>query len=392
MPRLNPFALLARVNWWAAVAVLCSEKILVPTFVLLIHAGVVVDVSYHRPDIYLADTAWYRFVRLTVVATLACYLRTAIADPGLLWQPDTSAGSERHPSLWLMLCCCWCTPVAVAALASGLDSEPQATGRNGCKTMSDMASTPIGVELAKLEQGSEIKVELSVDIEKGNLLAAVPGDIEGIQKRRGTCNAEEFGPLDRSARVPPQRLCRRCNVYQPLRSKHCYDCKRCVRTHDHHCPWVGNCVGERNRVTFLWFLILQATELLIFFTEGVQGISLLEPSVVLLVGLLVIAMFFIMVCCLLMFHFFLMITSLTTWEHTSWGRITYLKGYQQDRGSPFGRSIFWNVSSYCCGPRWCPLPCRRLAAVRYDDDGGIAWELTEPRKPCCVVAMCLECC
>ena len=39
------------------------------------------------------------------------------------------------------------------------------------------------------------------------------------------------------------RFCKRCRLQQPLRTKHCYDCGRCVRTHDHHCPWVGSCVG-----------------------------------------------------------------------------------------------------------------------------------------------------
>lgn len=53
--------------------------------------------------------------------------------------------------------------------------------------------------------------------------------------------------------------------------------------------------GENNRVLFFWYLILQSVELAVFFKEGTLGISLLRPSVVLMIGLLFIAMFFLMV-------------------------------------------------------------------------------------------------
>merc|ERR1712190_505397 len=105
------------------------------------------------------------------------------------------------------------------------------------------------------------------------------------------------------------------------------DCGVCVRTHDHHCPWIGTGVGENNRILFLCYLVLQITELVLFFFEGVKGISILEPSVLLVVGLLLIAMLFFMVVCLLSFHSYLLLANLTTWEHVSWNRISYLKGY-----------------------------------------------------------------
>ncbi|RKF79652.1 Palmitoyltransferase AKR1 [Golovinomyces cichoracearum] len=50
-------------------------------------------------------------------------------------------------------------------------------------------------------------------------------------------------------------FCIPCMIRQPLRSKHCRQCGRCVAKHDHHCPWVYNCIGINNHRHFLLYLI-----------------------------------------------------------------------------------------------------------------------------------------
>lgn len=46
-------------------------------------------------------------------------------------------------------------------------------------------------------------------------------------------------------------LCHICRTIQPVRSKHCRFCKRCTECFDHHCLYLSNCIGKRNRLSFL---------------------------------------------------------------------------------------------------------------------------------------------
>lgn len=52
------------------------------------------------------------------------------------------------------------------------------------------------------------------------------------------------------------RFCGECFIYRPPRTTHCYICNVCIEKIDHHCPWLGMCIGKRNYRFYLLFLVL----------------------------------------------------------------------------------------------------------------------------------------
>jgi len=53
------------------------------------------------------------------------------------------------------------------------------------------------------------------------------------------------------------KWCESCNIFRPSKASHCNECNICVVGFDHHCRWMGCCVGQRNYAQFWWLVIFQ---------------------------------------------------------------------------------------------------------------------------------------
>lgn len=159
------------------------------------------------------------------------------------------------------------------------------------------------------------------------------------------------------------KYCNVCQIEQPVRTKHCKSCNLCVATFDHHCPWIGNCVGERNKMRYFIYLSIQFIQMIVaislgmkYLIENVEEHRREFNKLTVLEIYIAIACFFtfvlsLFVFALLVFHTYLIGKALTSWEHISWFRISYLKVWPRKLGSPFTQGSFMaNYRQFFCFP------------------------------------------
>ena len=65
-----------------------------------------------------------------------------------------------------------------------------------------------------------------------------------------------YGAEFTSAKVAPLKFCETCLIMRPQKAAHCNLCNNCVLYFDHHCFWLGTCIGKNNYGYFLVFLTL----------------------------------------------------------------------------------------------------------------------------------------
>lgn len=75
----------------------------------------------------------------------------------------------------------------------------------------------------------------------------------------GICLDQEIPGHETPERASQYRFCERCKVWQPPDGIHCPQCNVCVAGYDHHCVWMGTCIGKRNYRQFVKFNMTVST-------------------------------------------------------------------------------------------------------------------------------------
>ncbi|XP_051119254.1 probable protein S-acyltransferase 7 [Andrographis paniculata] len=148
------------------------------------------------------------------------------------------------------------------------------------------------------------------------------------------------------------KYCNTCMLYRPPRCSHCSICDNCVERFDHHCPWVGQCIGMRN-YRFFFMFVFSAT-LLCLYVHGFCWVYIKRimdgekttiwkamvrtPASIALIIYTFLALWF--VGGLSIFHLYLISTNQTTYENFR---------YQYSRSeNPYNKGVIGNFVEVFC--------------------------------------------
>ena len=101
-----------------------------------------------------------------------------------------------------------------------------------------------------------------------------PGILPRQKETNLTRNKKDFN-LIKGGSIVKYSYCYTCNVFRPPRTSHCAQCDNCCLRFDHHCLWLGNCVGQRN---YKFFFLLVNTLNILSIIEIIYSIYIIVIS------------------------------------------------------------------------------------------------------------------
>lgn len=204
----------------------------------------------------------------------------------------------------------------------------------------------------------------------GVIPRATPDEAAYIEKQievPNSANSPTFRPPPRTKEILVRgqtvklKYCFTCKIFRPPRASHCSLCDNCVERFDHHCPWVGNCVGKRNYRYFYMFIVSLAflcvfilacaiTHLILLTKEDRLFFEAVKESPASVVVVVVCFFSVWSVLGLAGFHTYLITSNQTTNEDIK-GAFTSKRGQ-----ASFNPYSYGNVCSNCCHVLCAPSP------------------------------------
>ena len=134
------------------------------------------------------------------------------------------------------------------------------------------------------------------------------------------------------------KFCYTCQIIRPPGVSHCKICNICVEKFDHHCPWIGNCIGKNNYKYFYTFVVLFNILSFINFIGSIIKIILNKNLYLLIIiGLSIPTIAFIFI--LIIFHTYFACRNMSTYSNLKMREIFILLG------NPFSRKN-WKKNCY----------------------------------------------